>query len=149
MPFAWCTICFKSQFDPIFTVFRPQTLFETKSSLLSIIIFSLIAALSIPVILPHIFQQFELFHILLHISGIGFASFLTAVAVLAYQKVKTRRLLFTTIAFGTFILSEIFSFIDAAWESKYYFWTVSSSEIGHLVMFITLLMFAMSVFRRD
>ena len=130
-------------------MFRPQTLFETKSSLLSIIIFSLVAALSIPVIIPHIFQQYELFHILLHISGIGFASFLTVVAAAAYRRIKTRRMLFTTIAFGTFILSEIFSLIDAAWQSKYYFWTFSSAEVGHLIMFFTLLMFALSVFRRD
>lgn len=130
-------------------MFRPQTLFETKSSLLSIIIFSLVAALSIPVIIPHIFQQYELFHILLHISGIGFASFLTVVAAAAYRRIKTRRMLFTTIAFGTFILSETFSLIDAAWQSKYYFWTFSSAEIGHLIMFFTLLMFALSVFRRD
>ncbi|HKU33173.1 MAG TPA: hypothetical protein VJR22_04945 [Candidatus Nitrosotalea sp.] len=130
-------------------MFRPQTLFETKSALLSIIIFSLIAALSIPVILPHLFQNFELFHILLHISGIGFASFLTVVAAMAYHKIKTRRLFFTTIAFGTFILSEIFSLVDAAWQSKYYFWAFSSDEVGHLIMFCTLLIFALSVFRRD
>lgn len=130
-------------------MFRPQTLIETKSTLLSVIIFALVVALSIPVILPHLFQQFELFHILLHLSGIGFASFLTIVAAMAYHKVKTRRLLFTTIAFGTFILVEVFSLIDAAWESKYYFWTFSSAEIGHLIMFFTLLMFALSVFRRD
>jgi hypothetical protein len=95
------------------------------------------------------FQDFELFHILLHISGIGFASFLTVVAAVAYHKVKTRRLLFTTVAFGAFIVSEIFSLIDAAWQSKYYFWAFSSEEIGHLVMFFALLMFALSVFRRD
>ncbi len=130
-------------------MFRPQTLFETKSTLLSIIIFSLIAALSIPVILPHIFQEYEVFHILLHIGGIGFASFLTVVAAVAYHRIKTRRMLFTTFAFGTFILSEVFSLIDAAWQSKYYFWDFSSAEIGHLVMFCTLLMFALSVFRRD
>ncbi|MDE2588724.1 MAG: hypothetical protein KGL95_03565, partial [Patescibacteria group bacterium] len=63
-------------------------------------------------------------------SGIGFASFLTIVAATAYRKVKTRRLLFTTIAFGTFILSEVFWLIDAAWQSKYYFWSFSSFEIG-------------------
>lgn len=130
-------------------MFRPQTLFDTKSTLLSVIIFSLVVALSIPVIMPHLFQQYESFHILLHVGGIGFASFLTAVAIVAYRKVKTRRLLFTTIAFGTFILSETFWLIDAAWQSKYYFWTFSSSEIGHVTVFFALLMFALSVFRRD
>lgn len=130
-------------------MFRPQTLFEARSTLLSLIIFSLVVVLSIPVIIPHLFQQYTTFHILLHISGIGFASFLTIVAAVAYHKVKTRRLLFTTIAFGTFILAEIFWLIDAAWQSKYYFWTFSSFEIGHVIVFFTLLLFALSVFRRD
>lgn len=130
-------------------MFRPQSLIDTSSTLLSIIIFSLVVALSIPVIMPHLFQQYESFHILLHIAGIGFASFLTAVSVTAFRKVRTRRLLFTTIAFSTFILAEVFWLIDAAWESKYYFWTFSYSEIGHVTVFFALLMFALSVFRRD
>ncbi len=117
--------------------------------MLSIMIFSLVVALSIPVMMPTLFQHYESFHILLHIVGIGFASFLTAVAAIAYRKVRTKRLLFTTVAFGTFILSEVFWLIDAAWESKYYFWTFSSSEIGHVTVFFALLMFALSVFRRD
>ncbi|MGI0047139.1 MAG: hypothetical protein ACREBB_08135 [Nitrosotalea sp.] len=130
-------------------MFRPQSLIEPKSTLISIIIFALVVALSIPVIMPNLFKQYESFHILLHIGGIGFASFLTVVAAAAYRKVKTRRLLFTTIAFGTFIVAEIFWLVDAAWESKYYFWTFSSSEIGHVTVFFALLMFALSVFRRD
>lgn len=130
-------------------MFRPYSLIDTKSTLLSVIIFSLVVVLSIPVVLPHLFQQYSDFHILLHLSGIGFASFLTVVAATAYRKVRTRRLLFTTIAFGTFILAEVFWLIDAAWQSKYYFWTFSSFEIGHVIIFFTLLMFALSVFRRD
>ena len=130
-------------------MFRPQSLIEAKSTLLSVIIFALVVALSIPVIMPHLFQHYESFHILLHMGGIGFASFLTVVAAVAYRKVRTRRLMFTTIAFGTFILSEILWLIDAAWQSKYYFWTFSSAEIGHVMVFFALLMFALSVFRRD
>ncbi|HJU14586.1 MAG TPA: hypothetical protein VJ792_09050 [Candidatus Nitrosotalea sp.] len=130
-------------------MFRPQSLFETRTTVLSILIFSLVVAMSIPVVLPHLFQHYESFHILLHIGGIGFAAFLTSVAALAYRKVKTRRLLFTTIAFGTFIIAEAFWLIDAAWQSKYYFWSFSSAEIGHVTVFFALLMFALSVFRRD
>lgn len=130
-------------------MFRPQSLFETRSTLLSLMIFSLVVALSIPVVMPHLFKQYESFHILLHMGGIGFAAFLTAVAAVAYRKVRTRRLLFTSIAFGTFIISEMFWLVDAAWQSKYYFWTFSSAEIGHVTVFFALLMFALSVFRRD
>jgi hypothetical protein len=122
---------------------------ETKSTLLSVIIFSLIGALSIPVILPHVLHKFTLFHVLLHISGIGFAIFLTIVAAVAFSRVRTRRLLFTMIAFSSFAVSEAFSLIDAAWQYQYYFWEFSPSEVGHLLMIFTLLMFALGVFRRD
>lgn len=122
---------------------------ETKSRLLSIIIFSLIGALSIPVIIPHLLQSFTLFHVMLHISGLGFSVFLTIVALFAYRRVRTQRLLFTMIAFSSFVVSETFSFIDAAWPFQYYFWNFSPEEVGHLLIFFTLLMFALSVFRRD
>lgn len=130
-------------------MFRPQTLLETKSTLLSVIIFSLIGALSIPVILPHVFHRFTLFHVLLHISGIGFAVFLTIVAAVAYSRLRTRRLLFTMIAFAGFVGGESFSLIDAAWQYTYYWWDFSAAEMGHLLMIFTLLMFALSVFRKD
>ena len=116
---------------------------------MTVLIFAMVVVLSIPIVLPHLFEQYNDFHILLHLSGIGFASFLTIVAAGAYKRDKTRRLFFTTIAFGTFILAEVFWLIDAAWQSKYYFWTVSSFEAGHVVVFFALLMFALSVFRRD
>jgi len=130
-------------------VFKPETLIGTKSTLLSIIVFSLIGLLSIPVILPHIFHEYTLFHVLLHISGIGFAIFLTIIAAVAYYRVRTRRLLFTTIAFAGFAASESFSLIDAAWQYEFYWWQFSPAEVGHLLMMFTLLMFAISVFRRD
>ena len=130
-------------------MFRPQSLIETKSTLLSVIIFGLIGMLSIPVILPHVLHKFTLFHVLLHISGIGFAVFLTIVATVAYSRVRTRRLLFTVIAFAGFAASESFSLIDAAWQYQFYWWQFSPAEVGHLLMMFTLLMFALSVFRRD
>jgi len=130
-------------------VFKPVTLIEAKSTLLSIIVFSLIGILSIPVILPHIFHEFTLFHVLLHISGIGFAVFLTIIAAVAYSRVRTHRLLFTMIAFAGFAVSETFSLIDAAWQYEFFWWQFSPAEIGHLVLMFTLLMFALSVFRRD
>jgi hypothetical protein len=130
-------------------VFTPKSLIETKSTLLSVIIFALIGILSIPVILPHVLHEFTLFHVLLHISGIGFAVFLTIVATVAYSRVRTRRLLFTVIAFAGFAASESFSLIDAAWQYQFYWWQFSPAEVGHLLMLFTLLMFALSVFRRD
>ena len=122
---------------------------ENKSSLFSIVIFVVVGLLAIPVVLPHISHQFQVFHILLHLAGISIAVFLSIVSAFAYSKTKTRRLLFTMIAFSIFVASEAFSLIDAAWQYTYYLGEFSTGELGHILMISTLGMFALSVFRRD
>ena len=122
---------------------------ENKSTLFSIVIFSVVGILSIPVLLPHISHQFQFFHILLHLSGISIAVFLSIISAVAYSKTRTRRLLFTMIAFSMFVASESFSVIDAAWHYTYYLGEFSSAELAHILMIGTLGMFALSVFRRD
>ena len=124
-------------------------LLENRPKLFAVVIFSVIGILAIPVILPHVFHKFQVFHILLHLSGVSIASFLTIISALAYTRIRTRRLLFTIIAFALFAVSEVFSVIDAAWQYTYYLGAVSADEIGHLLALCTLGMFALSVFRRD
>jgi len=130
-------------------MFRYSEILENKSTLLSIVIFGVVGLLAIPVVLPHISHQFQVFHILLHLSGISFAVFLSIISALAYSKNRTRRLLFTMIAFSMFVVSESFSVIDAAWQYTYYLGEFSAAELGHILMIGTLGMFALSVFRRD
>jgi len=122
---------------------------ENKSTLLRIVMFVVVGLLAIPVVLPHISHQFQVFHILLHFAGISFAVFLSIISALAYSKNRTRRLLFTTIAFSMFVVSESFSVVDAAWQYTYYLGEFSAAELGHILMIGTLGMFALSVFRRD
>jgi hypothetical protein len=122
---------------------------ENKSTLLSIVIFAVVGILSVPLLMPHISHEFQFFHILLHLSGIIIAVFLSIISAFAYSKARTRRLLFTMIAFSLFVVSEVFSVIDAAWQYTYYLGAFSSAELGHILMICTLGMFALSVFRRD
>ena len=122
---------------------------ENRPKLFATVIFTVISILAIPVILPHIFHEFQVFHILLHLGGVSIASFLTIISELAYTRIRTKRLLFTMIAFSLFAVAEIFSVIDAAWQYTYYLGTVSADEVGHILELCTLGMFAVSVFRRD
>ena len=128
---------------------KESHLLENRPRLFAIVIFAVIGILAIPVILPHIFHKFQVFHILLHLSGVSIASFLSIVSELAYTRIRTRRLLFTTMAFSLFAVSEVFSVIDAAWQYTYYLGSVSADEVGHIFALFTLGMFALSVFRRD
>ena len=109
----------------------------------------IIGILAAPVILPHIFHGYHILHIVLHVGGIVLAVFLTLLGIMAYYRLKTKRLLLTAIAFGIFICAEAVTLVDATWPMLYSFGTVSLLEVGHLLMITTLGLLAMGVFRND
>lgn len=130
-------------------MFRPRSLIERKSTLFSVVVIGVVAILAIPVIMPHLLHGFHLAHIFLHIAGITLAVFITILAILAYSKLKTKRLLLSTLAFVTFIAAESVLVIDATWPTLYDLGYMSLLEIGHLLTFSTLGLLALGVFRND
>lgn len=130
-------------------MFKPQSLLERKSALFSVVVIGVVAILAIPVIMPHILHGFHLAHIFLHIAGITLAVFITILAIFAYSKLKTKRLLLSTFAFATFIAAESVMIIDATWPGLYDLDSMSLLEIGHILTFSTLGLLALGVFRND
>ena len=128
---------------------RPNVIFEKKSTLFSIVVTGVIAILAFPIIVPHILHGYHLIHIFLHVGGITLAVFITTLAMLAYSKLKTKRLLLSSVAFTTFIGAESVLLVEATWPSLYYIGETSLLEIGHLLTFSTLGLLALGVFRND
>ena len=122
---------------------------ERKSALFSIVVAVMVGILAIPVIIPHILHGFHMAHIVLHIGGIILAIFISLLAILAYSRLRTKRLLITSFAFGIFIAAESILLIDATWPTVYDFDAISLLEVGHLLTFTTLGMLALGVFRND
>jgi len=130
-------------------LFRIQNLIESKSSLFGIVIATIIGSLAVPVILPHIFHGFHIYHILLHVTGICVAVFLGVLAVVAYSKLHTKRLLLSAIAFSIFIAAESVVLIDATWPGIYDLRSLSLLELGHMLTITSLAVLAGGVFRND
>lgn len=130
-------------------MFNPSQLFYNKSSLFSIILAAVFAILAIPVIIPHVLHGYHLVHIGIHIAGITLSIFLSVLAILAYKNVRTKRMQFTCIAFLIFVSTEIITLIDATWPNVYDLGYVTLSEIGHVLLIVTLSMLAVGVFRND
>ncbi len=128
---------------------RYDNIIENRSNLLTLIMFLVIGILAVPVILPHLLHKFQVFHILIHLSGISLAVFLSVISAIAYSRVKTKRMFFTMIAFSLFVIAEALSLVDAAWQYTYYLGPFPAEEIGHFFELSTLGMFAISVFRKD
>ena len=126
-----------------------EQLLEKKSSLFSIVVVGVIAVLAVPVILPHIFHTHHVLHIFLHVGGMSLAVFVTLLALLAYYRLKTKRLLLTFIAFANFIAAETVNLIASTWPNIYDIGDVSLLEVAHLLTFGTLALLAIGVFRND
>ena len=108
-----------------------------------------IGTLAIPIILPHIFHGYHVVHIGLHVGGITLAVFISLIAFIAYFRLKTKRLLFSTIAFSIFIIAETVLLIEATWPSLYDIGAISLLEVGHILTITTLALLAIGVFRND
>ena len=130
-------------------MFRPESIVERKSTLFSIVVTGVVAILALPIIIPHLLHGYHLAHIILHVGGISLAVFITVLAVLAYYKLRTKRLLLSAIAFANFIGAEIVLLVDATWPNVFDFDMMSISEVGHLLTFVTLGLLALGVFRND
>jgi len=108
-----------------------------------------IGILAIPIIIPHMLHGYHLAHIFLHIGGITLAVFIAALALSAYFRLRTKRLLLSAIAFTTFIGAESALLLDSTWPNLFDIGLMPLNEIGHLLTFITLGLLAMGVFRND
>ena len=131
------------------TLISPENILEKKSTLFSIVVAGVIGILAIPIIIPHMLHGFHLAHIFLHIGGITLAVFISTLALAAYFRLKTKRLLLSAIAFTTFIGAESALLVDSTWPNIFDIGLMPLNEVGHLLTFITLGLLALGVFRND
>ena len=128
---------------------RLEGLLEKKSRLFTIVVIGVVSILAIPVIIPHILHTHHVMHIFLHVGGMTLAVFVTLLAIIAYHRLRTKRLLFSSIAFANFIAAETVNLIDSTWPSIYDIGDLALLEVAHLLTFATLGLLAIGVFRND
>ena len=131
------------------TLLKPENILERKSTLFSVVVTGVIAILAIPIIIPHLFHGYHLAHIFLHIGGITLAVFISTLAISAYFRLRTKRLLLSAVAFTTFIGAESALLVDSSYPNVFDFGILPLDEVGHLLTFITLGLLALGVFRND
>lgn len=132
-----------------YEVLFPNYLLERKSNLFSLVLISIVGILALPIIIPHFLHGYHVVHIFLHVGGISLAVFLTILAVTAYSRLRTKRLLITSLAFGVFIIAESVLLVEATWPTIYDIGLLPLLEVGHLLTFTTLGLLAVGVFRND
>ena len=129
-------------------MFSYQKFANNKPKLLIAIILTVVGSLSIPVLWPHVYHGAHIWHLLLHTAGIILSVFLAILSVNAYYKMRTKKMIITTIAFMIFTGAEIVQLLDAT-KTHVYNILESPSEISHLMMLGMIGLLALAIFRRD
>lgn len=119
------------------------------TTILSIGALGVALTLSVPVVFPQLLHGFHVAHILLHAGGVILALFITTLAVIAYRRLRTRRLLLTTVAFANFVLTELLLLAYAITPKMFDLGETNVLEVGHLLTFVTLGLLALGVLRDD
>ena len=129
-------------------MFSYQKFANNKPKLLITIILTVVGSLSIPILMPHVYHGAHIWHLLLHTAGIILSVFLAILSVNAYYKMRTKKMIITTIAFMIFTGAEIVQLLDAT-KTHVYNILESPSEISHLMMLGMIGLLALAIFRRD
>ena len=129
-------------------MFSYQKFANNKPKLLIAVILTVVGSLSIPVLWPHVYHGAHIWHLLLHTAGIILSVFLAILSVNAYYKMRTKKMIITTIAFIIFTGAEIVQLLDAT-KTHVYNILESPSEISHLMMLGMIGLLALAIFRRD
>jgi hypothetical protein len=129
-------------------MFRYQRFVNNKPKLLIAVILTVVGSLSIPILMPHVYHGTHIYHLLLHTAGIILSVFLAILSVNAYYKMRTKKMIITTIAFMIFTGAEIVQLLDAT-KTHVYNILESPSEISHLMMLGMIGLLALAIFRRD
>mgnify|MGYP001414041538 CR=1 FL=1 len=129
-------------------MFSYQRFVDNKPKLLITVILTVVGALSVPVLMPHIYHGAHIYHLLLHTAGIVLSVFLAILSVNAYYKMRTKKMIITTFAFMIFTGAEFVQLMDAT-KTHVYNILESPSEIAHIMMLAMIGMLALAIFRRD
>jgi len=120
---------------------------ESKPKLLGIISIVVVGALAVPVIMPHLGHVYMIYHILLHLVSLIISIFLGIVAILAYKRNSSSRLLFMALGFLSLVVIECLYLSFATVNIEDIIIPVVRIELPHVILLAMLTLFGIGVFR--
>ena len=118
--------------------------FYNKTGLLVLIASVVISLSLVPFILPHLFHQHMIYHILMHLVALILSQFLAVVSLMAYLKSRTTRILFMTFGFVTLVIAEYVYLLNSTEDIHAIFISHVNIELSHLILLIMIIFFGVS-----
>ena len=118
--------------------------FYNKAGLLVLITSVVISLSLVPFILPHLFHQHMIYHILMHLVALILSQFLAVVSLMAYLKSRTTRILFMTFGFVTLVIAEYVYLLNSTEDIHAIFISHVNIELSHLILLMMIIFFGVS-----
>jgi asparagine N-glycosylation enzyme membrane subunit Stt3 len=118
-----------------------------KPKLFIIISLLTVSILAIPAILPHLTHTHMIYHILLHVTSLDIAIFLAIVAISAYLRNKSNRLLFMSLGFASLVIVEVFYLFYSTGGIHSIMIDIVEIELTHIILFGMLTLFGIGIFK--
>ena len=120
---------------------------SSKPKLLAIVAAVVIAALAVPVIIPHLRDTSIIYHLLLHISSIIIAIFLSVISILSYVKNRCSRSLFMMSGFILLSVIESMYLFDVSSNTQDIVIPGADIETSHVIFLVILTFFSIGIFK--
>lgn len=118
------------------------------------VIFILLNVLSISIVtfsllIPHLSQPNQLYHIVLHIISLEIAAFITAISIISFRKTRNNKIIFTSISFMLLMVIESIYLAQAGDVIKIFYLPLTEVEFSHLLLLCMLTLFAWGVLQSN
>lgn len=119
----------------------------SKPRLLALTSVLVIAALAVPVILPHITHPSMIYHIMLHIFTVIITVFLSIVSIMSYNRTHSTRILLMTMGFLILVAAELVHLLNATQNLVDLMIPVVDIELSHIILLAMVTLFGMGVLK--
>ncbi len=122
-------------------------LISSKPKLLAVIAGVVIAALAVPIVIPHLTDTSVVYHLLLHVVSLIIAIFLSAVSILSYLRNRHPRSLFMMSGFILLSIIEAMYLSDVSSNIQDIVIPGVDIEASHVIFLIMLTFFGIGIFK--
>lgn len=122
---------------------------SNKTNLFLALSLSVSSIIAYPFLIPHLSHPSMSYHILIHMISLDFAIFLTAISLNSYRKVKSKKLLLTSLSFLSLLVIEIIYLLQASHVIMIFQIPLIEVEYSHILLLFMLVLFASGVLKTD
>ncbi len=126
-----------------------KTFLSNKTNLFLVLSLSFSSIIAYPFLIPHLTHPTMSYHILIHMLSLDIAIFLTTISLISYRKLKSKKLLLTSLSFIFLLIIEIFYLLQASHFIATFYIPLIEVDFSHILLLCMLVLFACGVLRAD